>query len=58
VEDVVVRTLEEVPEGATHWTKRELARKAGISPSSVQRIWRAFGLQPWRTETLPVPSTT
>ena len=50
VEEVVVRTLEEVPEGATHWPKRELARQAGISPASVHRIWRAFGLQPWRTE--------
>jgi transposase len=50
VEDVVVRTLEEVPEGATHWSKRELARKTGISPASVQRIWRSFGLQPWRTQ--------
>jgi hypothetical protein len=24
----------------------------GISPSSVHRIWRAFGLQPWRTEVI------
>src|SRR2546429_1401243 len=54
VEEVVVRTLEEVPEGATHWSKRELARRAGISPSSVLRIWRAFGLQPWRTATVKV----
>ena len=46
----MVRTLEEVPEGATHWSKRELARRVGISPTSVHRIWRAFGLQPWRTE--------
>src|SRR5437879_10430236 len=50
VEEVVVRTLEETPEGATHWSKRELAKRVGISPTSVQRIWRAFGLQPWRTE--------
>jgi transposase len=50
VEEVVVRTLEDVPEGATHWSKRELARQVGISPTSVHRIWRAFGLQPWRTE--------
>jgi transposase len=50
VEEVVVRTLEEVPEGATHWSKRELAKRAGISATSVHRIWRAFGLQPWRTE--------
>ena len=37
VEEVVVRTLEEVPEGATHWSKRELARRVGISPTSVHR---------------------
>jgi transposase len=50
VEEVVVRTLEETPEGATHWSKRELAKRAGISATSVHRIWRALGLQPWRTE--------
>jgi transposase len=54
VEDVVVRTLEEVPEGSTHWSKRELARQVGISATSVQRIWRSFGLQPWRTETFKI----
>src|SRR5205814_2570552 len=50
VEEVVVRTLEETPEGATHWSKRELAKRVGISATSVHRIWRAFGLPPWRTE--------
>ncbi len=54
VEEVVVRTLEEVPEGATHWSKRELAKRVGISPASVLRIWHAFGLQPWRTETFKI----
>src|SRR6266567_3611588 len=54
VEEVIVRTLEEVPEGSTHWSKRELARRVGISPTSVHRIWRSFGLQPWRTETFKV----
>lgn len=49
-EEVVVRTLEEVPAGSTHWSKRELARPVGISPTSVAGIWRAFGLQPWRTQ--------
>ena len=44
VEEVVVRTLEEVPAGATHWSKRELAKRVGISATSVHRIWRAFGL--------------
>jgi DNA-binding MurR/RpiR family transcriptional regulator len=46
VEEVVVRTLEEVSEGAAHWSKRELAKRVGISPASVLRIWHAFGLQP------------
>ena len=50
----MVRTLEETPEGAPHWSKRELARQAGISPASVHRIWRAFGLQPWRAETFKI----
>jgi transposase len=54
VEEVVVRTLEEVPAGATHWSKRDLARRVGISPSSVLRVWHAFGLQPWRTETFKI----
>ena len=54
VEEVVVRTLEEVPDGSTHWSKRELARQMGISATSVHRIWRAFGLQPWRTETFKI----
>jgi transposase len=54
VEEVVIRTLEEVPEGATHWSKRELAKVVGISPTSVHRIWRAFGLQPWRVDEFKV----
>jgi transposase len=54
VEEVVVRTLEEVPEGAAHWPKRELAKRVGISPASVLRIWHAFGLQPWRTEAFKI----
>ena len=51
VEAVVVRTLESKPDTATHWSSREMARRTGVSPSSVQRIWRAFGLQPHRVET-------
>ena len=42
VEAVVVRTLEETPEDATHWSTRDLANKVGMSPSSVGRIWQAF----------------
>lgn len=51
VEDVVRRTLETTPRGATHWSVRSMARATGMSRSTVNRIWRAFGLQPHRTET-------
>lgn len=51
VEAVIVRTLESTPREATHWSSRLMAKESGLSPSSVQRIWRAFGLQPHRSET-------
>jgi len=51
VEEVVTKTLETMPKGATHWSTREMARHCGLSNATVSRIWRAFGLQPHRTET-------
>ena len=51
IEAVVVGTLETKPAGATHWSSRGMARTSGLSVSRVQRIWRAFGLQPHRVET-------
>jgi transposase len=51
VERVIVRTLEDKPTDATHWSTRDLAKKIGMSPSSVGRIWSAFGLKPWQTDT-------
>jgi transposase len=51
IEAVIVRTLESVPPDATHWSSRSMARTCGLSVSTVQRIWRAFGLQPHRLET-------
>jgi transposase len=51
IEAVIVRTLETVPPDATHWSSRSMARASGLSISTVQRIWRAFGLQPHRLET-------
>src|ERR1700722_16767087 len=52
IEAVIVRTLESCPENATHWSSRGMAKAIGLSVSTVQRIWRAFGLQPHRMETL------
>jgi transposase len=51
VEEVIVRTLESTPKDATHWSTRSLARELGLSQTAVARIWRAFGLQPHRSET-------
>jgi transposase len=51
VEEVIVRTLESAPKDATHWSTRSLAAELGLSQSAVSRIWRAFGLQPHRSET-------
>jgi transposase len=51
IEAVIVKTLESVPENATHWSSRGMAKASGVSVSSVQRIWRAVGLQPHRIET-------
>jgi transposase len=51
VEEVVRRTLETTPKGATHWSSRKMAKHSGVSQSSVSRIWRAFQLKPHRTRT-------
>lgn len=50
VEEVVTRTLESTPHQATHWSTRSMARATRLSHMAVARIWRAFGLQPHRTE--------
>ncbi|GAB1332223.1 IS630 family transposase [Streptomyces sennicomposti] len=47
---VVKRTLESTPKNAAHWSTRAMAQEMGLSQSTVSRIWRAFGLQPHRSE--------
>jgi hypothetical protein len=47
-ERVVALTLTDPPTETTHWTATMMAKAAGISVSSVQRIWRAHWLQPHR----------
>ena len=51
IEGVVVKTLEERPKGATHWSTRMMAEKVGLSQSAISRIWRTFGLKPHRAST-------
>src|SRR5918997_3935087 len=51
VAELLVRTLETMPEDATHWSTRSMAAACGLSPATVHRVWRAFGLKPHRLET-------
>ena len=51
IAETIRRTLEETPPGATHWSLRSMAGATGYAPSTIHRIWKAFGLQPHRTET-------
>jgi transposase len=51
VERVIVKTLEETPAAATHWSTRSMAQATGMSQTAVSRIWRAFGLKPHLVET-------
>ena len=56
VERVVRLTLETTPEDATHWSTRSMAARTGMSQSAISRIWRAFALQPHRSETFKLSS--
>jgi transposase len=51
VEAVVVKTLETMPDGQSRWSTRDMAAAAGLSHSTVGRIWRTFGLKPHLSET-------
>ena len=50
VERVIVKTLEEQPANATHWSTRSMAQATGMSQTAISRIWRAFGLKPHQAE--------
>ncbi len=50
IEQVIVKTLEEQPPNATHWSTRSMAAATGMSQTAISRIWRAFGLKPHQTE--------
>jgi transposase len=46
VEDVIVATLETTPGKDTHWSRASMARRTGLSKSTIGRIWKKFGLKP------------
>ena len=49
IERVIVKTLEETPRHATHWSTRSMAAEVSLSQTAISRIWRAFGLKPHAT---------
>ncbi len=51
IDEIIRMTLHEKPADANHWSLRSMAAASGISRSSINTIWRAFNLQPHRSET-------
>jgi hypothetical protein len=52
VERIVTMTLGSTPSDATHWrTRGNLAKRIGVTQSTISRVSRAFDLQPHRVET-------
>ncbi|BAK82478.1 transposase [Komagataeibacter medellinensis NBRC 3288] len=51
IAETIRKTLEERPRDAMHWSLCSMAQAVGYAPSTIHRIWKAFGLQPHRTET-------
>jgi transposase len=51
VAQIIDATLHSTPPGETHWSCRSMAEAQGVSPATVQRIWDAHNLKPWRVET-------
>lgn len=54
IADIVELTTQSRPSGHTHWSCRTMAKRVGVSPATVQRIWSELGLQPHRVDTFKI----
>jgi transposase len=52
--EIVAKTTQSTPPNATQWSRSTMARLAGVSESSVGRIWRTHGLKPHRMESFKI----
>jgi putative transposase len=51
VSELIHKTLNTKPEGATHWSTRTMADETGLSHMTISRVWRSFGLKPHLSDT-------
>jgi transposase len=51
---IVELTTQTTPKSATHWSTRTMAEAAGVSATTVARVWRAHGLKPHRIRSFKV----
>ena len=46
----MIATLESTPKNATHWSRASMAKRSGLSSSTIGRIWKTFELKPHRAD--------
>jgi transposase len=51
IKAVVDATLQTKPKGMTHWSCRLMAKRQGMSKSTISNIWRSHNLKPHRVKT-------
>lgn len=52
--EILRRTIEDAPEGATHWSLSLMANAIGVSRHQVREVWLAAGLKPHRVKTFKI----
>jgi transposase/transcriptional regulator with XRE-family HTH domain len=51
IQEIIDTTLQSKPKGQSQWSCRLLARRLGVSKSTVNNIWRSHNLKPHRVKT-------